>query len=118
MRLDVLQPDPLGRCHPGQRRHLIQHKVLDLGWSHLHFPPAKADEILEPRVCTDATPFSLRERHGRPHRPRVAGVETAGHVCRRNAVHQGRVLAHRPWPERLAEVGIEIDSHFVLDRPF
>ena len=49
---------------------------------------------------------------------RVAGVEAAGDICRRNAGHQRRVLAHRPGAKRLAKVGIEINSHFVLDRPF
>ena len=84
----------------------------------LHLPPAKAHEVLETGVRSNRDALFPRQRDGRPHRTRVAGVEAAGHVCRGNAVHQGRVLAHRPWAERLAKVGIEINSHFVLDRPF
>ena len=66
----------------------------------------------------DRDALFLRQRNGLRASTRVAGVEAAGDVGRRDAVHQRRVLAHRPRAERLAEVGIEINSHFVLDRPF
>lgn len=46
---------------------------------------------------------------GGVHDPGIAGVETAGHVGRRDDLEQRRVVTHGPIAEPLAQVGDQVD---------
>ena len=54
----------------------------------------------------------LRQRKGLAHDTGIAGVEAARDVGGGDAVHERRILAHRPRAKGLAQVGIEIN--FIL----
>ena len=111
---DRLLADAIARAVAAFDRSLI---LFGLPNSELLRAGEAAGLPVAAEVFADRDAGIFRQRKGLPHHAGVAGVEPAGDVGGGNAAHQGRVLAHRPRPERLAEIRVEINSHFVLDRP-
>ena len=88
---------------------LIEDVVLDLVCSRSQAATAEADQVREGDVRPDPDAVVERERDGSPHHMRIATVEAAGDVRRRQMRHQRLVVAERPASVGLAHVGVEID---------
>ena len=118
MRLDVLQPHALGRGHAGQRRHLVEHEVFDLcGVAFISRRP-KPTRSGKPGWAPIATPFSRASAM-------VARIAPGSPAWKPQATLAEEMLSisAASWPigqgpNDSPKVGIEINSHFVLDRPF
>src|SRR5690606_22884354 len=116
--LDVLERDTLHGGDTGERRHLVDDEVFDLLRRAAHLPPAEAAEVRKARMRTHRDARRAGESDRLTHDGRVARMEAAGDVGRGNGRDDGGVLTHAPGAERLANVRVEIDSHYLLDRPF
>ena len=106
-------------CAAATRRQgadLIDDEVLDLSRGATHLAPAEAGEILEPGMGADGHAVGPGELDRPAHDAGVARMEAAGDVGRRDHLHQRLVVAQAPGAEGLADIGVEINSHFVLDR--
>jgi hypothetical protein len=92
-----------------QRAELVQDVVADLIRRQVHGAPAKAAEVREARVRSDADPAPDAFGDGRVHNVRVTGVESAGDVGAGNHLEQGSVVAHRVGAEAFSEICYEIN---------
>jgi len=110
VRLHVLQAHALRRRHARDRRDLIQDEILSFAWRDVQVAASEADEIREPRMRADgdAVLFGQPDRVAQ-HRG-IAAVETGSNVRRRDRRHQSRVVADGVGAERLAHIGVEVDS--------
>ena len=72
---------------------------------------AEALQILIAGVRADAHPVLLGQRDRVTHHDRVAGVEAAGDVGRRDQRHERRVVAQAPEPERFTHVAVDLGGH-------
>ena len=108
VRLDVLESPARGLDEGLDRAGLVDDVVLDLLGADGHPPPAEADQVGERDMCADADAVLERERDGLPHHVRIAAVESAGDVRRRQERHQRLVVAERPATVRLAHVRVQI----------
>ena len=110
MRLDVCQPHALGRRHARQRADLIRDQVLDLSGRDGHLAAAEAGQVTQAWVRAHRHAVRARQGHRGPHHPRIAGVETAGDICRGDVRHHALVVAVALSPGGLAHVCIQVNG--------
>ena len=111
VRLHVLQPHALGGGEARERPDLVGDRVLELVRRDGHLAAAEAHQVGQPRVRADGHAVRLREPHGLAHHARVAGVEAARDVGRRDRRHDLGVAADGVGAERLPHVAVEVDVH-------
>lgn len=70
---------------------------------------AEAVNIHERRVGADRDAPCLGGKNGVAHDNRIAGMKTAGDVCRGNQLHHRFVFAHGPGPEAFSHIAVQID---------
>ena len=109
MRLDV--PDPGARTlgHRVEGAQLVEDVGGELLGLHVEEPSPEADEVAVAHLSPDGHPALGRHLTGPAQRQRVAGMEAAGDIGAGDDVEHGRVIADRPGPEGLTEVGVEVD---------
>ena len=109
MRLHVGQAPALRPNDPVEGGDLVQDRGFQLLGVEIHRPPAEADQVRIAGVGADHGPGVEREPDGPPDRQGITGMEAAGHVDGRDEPHERRVVAHRPRPDALAHVRVQVD---------
>jgi len=89
--------------------HLVTVDVLDLLRAHVHAPPAEAHEVGQAGVRPDGHAVREGELDGLAHHVRVAAVEAAGDVGRRDVGHDVLVAPQGPAAVALAHVAVDVD---------
>ena len=107
----MAEPCAFRRGHRGERTELVEHCGFEFGGRHLHGPPAKALQVGEGGVGTEAGAAVTRRAHGVAHHQRVAGMEAAGDVGRIDDRQQRLIVAHLPGAEGFAQIGVQIELH-------
>ena len=95
----------------GQGSDLVGDKIFDLAGGGLHLAAAEAGEIGESRMSSDGGAVLARKRDRSSHDSGVAGVKSAGHVCRREYGNQRRIVSDFVGAKRLAHVAIQVNLH-------
>ena len=108
MRLDVLHLDAVRPAERLERADLVADERLDLVGLEGHRPSAEAEQIRVSRLRADRHARTPAQPDGRLHDPEVTGVEAAGEVGAGQVRDQPLVVAERPAPEALAEIGVEV----------
>src|SRR5262249_47291366 len=95
-----------------QRADLIEDEAADLlGRVTDDLPAAEAPEIEEARMRADGDAARLGERDRPMHHLRIAAMEAASDIRRRDDLQHRRIVADRVGAEALAHIGVEIDRH-------
>ena len=110
MRLDVAERRAVRAREGQQRAHLVDDVGLDLGRGDAHLAPAEPAQVEVARVGADRDALARRAGDGPVDDRGVAGVEAARHVGRGDVVEERLVRAHRPGPEGLADVRVQVDA--------
>ena len=110
VRLDVLHLHALRPTEGLESPDLVPHEGLDLVRLEGHRPPAEPEQIRVAGLRADRHTRPAAQRDRRLHDPEVAGVEAAGEVRAGEVRHEPLVVAERPAPVALAEVGIEVHA--------
>ena len=113
--LDVLQLDAGQRGQFAQRAELVEHVVDQLVNADIHVAAAKAHQVPEAGVGTDANALRRGHLDRAAHGAGVAGMEAGGHIGRADQRHQLRIhaITNGPGAEAFAHVGVEIDLRFL-----
>lgn len=110
MRLHVLQAHALRRGHTRDRRNLIQDEILSFAWRDGQIAASEADQIRQPRMRADGDAALLGQPDRVAQHRRIAAVKPGGDVRRRDRFHEPGIVTDRVDAERLAHVGVEVDS--------
>ena len=110
VRLDVLHLHAVRPTERLESPDLVPHEGLDLVRLEGHRPPAEPEQIRVAGLRAHGHTRPAAQRDRRLHDPEVAGVEAAGEVRAGEVRHEPLVVAERPAPVALAEVGVEVHS--------
>src|SRR6266852_3255203 len=107
--LDVLEGRAGGLDEGPERAHLVAMDVLDFLRAYLHVAPAEAHEVGQAGVRADGHAVREGQLHGLAHHVRVAAVEAAGDVGRRDVRHDVLVAPQDPAAVALSHVAVDVD---------
>ena len=96
-------------ANPSSAADLVEHVVAHVVGADVHHAAPEPEQVGEPGMGADVHAVGARLLDRPPHRPRIAGVEAARDVGRRDHAHQRLVGPALPQAEALAEVGVEVD---------
>ncbi len=117
MRLDVTKLGAKGAGDGCDRPDLVDDRGKELGSRHVEIAPPETDQIRIAGMCPDGHSVIDREPDGPLDREWIARMRAARHVDAADQRDQPLVIAHRPWPEALADVGVQIDTHEPIVAP-
>ena len=98
----------------GERRDrpdLVDDRRLELGRRHVEVAPPEPDEVRVAGMSAHGDAGGRREPDRPLDRQRVAGMGAAGDVDARDERDERLVVAHRPRPQALTDVRVQVDSH-------
>ena len=110
MRFHVLEVQAFRRSHTGDRRDLIENEIFRFARRDLHRAASEADEVRDTRVRADRDAALPGQTNRLAQHARIAGVKTCRDVRRGDRLHQPGIVADGVGAERLAHVGVEVDS--------
>ena len=111
MRLDVRERGAFGGGNARDGGDLVQDKIFRFPGSDVQFAAAEARQIGKAGMGPDRDAVGPGQPDRRAQYGGITGMKAGRDVRRRNRRHEGRVVAERVRPERLADVGVEIDPH-------
>lgn len=104
MGLDVVQLDALSLAKGMHGASLVEDNVVHLLGGQLHWPPSKADEVREARMCAHLDVVLLGQPYGPVNCCGVRGVETSGNVCDVDVRHDALIVGQLPPTKGLAHL--------------
>jgi len=111
MRLDVSEGESFRPCHARERCHLIDDQILELTRRQLHPASSEALAIGVGRMRAERQAVASGCANRATDHRRIARMDTTGNIDRRHQRKQVFVVAECPRPERLANVGVQIEVH-------
>ena len=111
VRLDVAHPGAGDAGEALERTDLVDDVLGEVVWRDVDEATTEAGQVAVPDLRADAHPLRRGPVADRTQDGGVTGVEAAGDVGARDDLEQRVVVAERPLPEPLTEVGVEIDVH-------
>src|SRR5215217_2660993 len=111
MRLYVLDLHAVQAGKLAQGPELVDELIVDLIRRDAYLPAPETDQIPVAVVNSDRDAVLFGQLNGPPHDVRVARVEAARHVGRRDVAHELLVSPEAVGSEALAHVAVEIYLH-------